>query len=216
MQHTGSCRWQLAWVAITTLMMAASFISPPYPAELILQHIPTGIGLALLTVAIFFWKPSSLSVGCLLAFLWLHLIGARWIYSMVPYDDWTRWLTGTALSETMNWERNHYDRLVHFASGVLFVFPASEMLQRSAGMRPRAAAMVAISIVLAIGAVYEIAEWQLAVTLSPSQAEAYNGQQGDVWDPQKDMALAWLGSLIAAGLAWRWRPTDPSEPTNTR
>ena len=28
-------------------------------------------------------------------------------------------------------------------------------------------------------------------------ADDYNGQQGDIWDPQKDMALAQLGSLLA-------------------
>lgn len=29
-------------------------------------------------------------------------------------------------------------------------------------------------------------------------ADAYNGQQGDPWDAQKDMALAGLGALTTA------------------
>jgi putative membrane protein len=28
-------------------------------------------------------------------------------------------------------------------------------------------------------------------------ADSYNGQQGDPWDPQKDMAMAQIGSVAA-------------------
>jgi putative membrane protein len=34
--------------------------------------------------------------------------------------------------------------------------------------------------------------------MAPGNADAYNGQQGDIWDAQKDMALAFVGTLIAA------------------
>jgi len=53
--------------------------------------------------------------------------------------------------------------------------------------------------VLAISALYEIFEWLLTLTMEGSVATAYNGQQGDPWDAQKDMALAALGALLAAG-----------------
>lgn len=66
-----------------------------------------------------------------------------------------------------------------------------------------------VASVLAVGALYEILEWQIAIVFSPAQAEAYNGQQGDVWDPQKDLALAWFGGLISAGLVFRWIPRKP-------
>jgi putative membrane protein len=55
-----------------------------------------------------------------------------------------------------------------------------------------------VASVLAIGSIYEVLEWQVAVTLATSHAEAYNGQQGDIWDPQKDMALQWLGATCTA------------------
>jgi putative membrane protein len=42
---------------------------------------------------------------------------------------------------------------------------------------------------------YEVFEWMLSIVLSPEDAESYNGQQGDYWDAQKDMALAFVGSL---------------------
>ncbi len=67
------------------------------------------------------------------------------------------------------------------------------------GWRPGPAAYAAISTVLASGAIYEIFEWAVAITAAPSMAEAYNGQQGDFFDSDKDMAIAALGSLISAG-----------------
>ncbi|KAA1262167.1 Inner membrane protein YjdF [Rubripirellula obstinata] len=187
-------------LVIATTMMAAclTFAISVYPEQLLLQHIPTAVGLLLLAFVVVRYGLTSLSFGCIIAFWWLHLIGATWIYSFVPYDEFFAWLTGFSLSEQTGWQRNHYDRFVHFASGLLIVPPASEWLRRGFGMRPTGAAIMSIAVVMSIGAVYEILEWQIAVQLSPGQAEAYNGQQGDVWDPQKDLALALLGSIIAA------------------
>jgi putative membrane protein len=51
--------------------------------------------------------------------------------------------------------------------------------------------------ILSAGAFYEIAEWGVAMVFSPETAENYNGQQGDVWDPQKDMLLAAIGAVIS-------------------
>ena len=55
-------------------------------------------------------------------------------------------------------------------------------------------------VIATVGAVYEIFEWGIAVVMAPNYAESYNGQQGDLWDPQKDMALALLGSLVSLAL----------------
>lgn len=194
-------RW-LVLVAIGALV-PLSFVVAPYPRELVLQHIPTVVGLVAFAFITFRGTPSPLSFACVVAFFLLHILGARWIYSYVPYDEWATALTGESLSQRLGWQRNHYDRLVHFASGVLGVPPAAEALQRLGNMRPLGAAIMGIASVLAIGAMYEMVEWQIAVRLSPEQAAAYNGQQGDIWDAQKDLALAWLGSLIAACFVFR-------------
>ena len=42
--------------------------------------------------------------------------------------------------------------------------------------------------------IYELFEWLLTIVMSSDAADSYNGQQGDMWDAQKDMALALLGS----------------------
>lgn len=196
---------QVVLLLATLALTALTFIDAPYPDELKLQHAPT-LGFLLVLAATIWWYPLSLSsFVCVTVFLWLHILGARWIYSFVPYDEWTTAIAGVSLSDHFGWQRNHYDRLVHFASGLLFVPPAAELLQRLGGMRPLGAAVVAVAVVLAGGAIYEILEWQIATLFSPAQAEAYNGQQGDVWDPQKDMALAWLGGVVGAALVFRQR-----------
>ncbi len=199
----GSLAVQITLVLATGALAAMSFIDAPYPAELKLQHAPTVVMLTGLIVSSFRFRLSNLSFACIIAFLWLHIIGARWIYSFVPYDDWACVIFGQTLSERFDWQRNHYDRLVHFASGLLVVPPAAEGLIRWGGMRPLGASLMAVASVLAIGAIYEILEWQIAMMFSPAQADAYNGQQGDVWDPQKDLAIAWFGAVISAGLVFR-------------
>jgi putative membrane protein len=38
----------------------------------------------------------------------------------------------------------------------------------------------------------------------PAAGTAYLGTQGDVWDAQKDMALAVCGAVVAALIEWRF------------
>ena len=54
--------------------------------------------------------------------------------------------------------------------------------------------------------VYELFEWLLTLVAPANQADNYNGQQGDMWDAQKDMALALLGASMAwlAFLIKKW------------
>lgn len=208
-----SSNHKLLWLLLiaTLVATAASFWEAPYPAELRLQHLPTVIGLVCLGVAIERHWLSASSAICLLAFLWLHLIGARWIYSFVPYDSWAEALCGKSLSTVFGWKRNHYDRLVHLASGLLFVLPVWESVQRQ-GLTSRSwLAVLSISVVLAIGAVYEVVEWAIAMIFAPQYAESYNGQQGDPWDPQKDLALAGLGAMISATVLVMTRRANPSK-----
>ena len=189
----------LTLLVVTLMATGASFWEAPYPSELRLQHIPTVAGIVGLWLVVEKQWLSPRPVLCLLGFLWLHLIGARWIYSYVPYDRWLTQLSGTSLSELCGWERNHYDRLVHLASGVLFVPPVWEVLQRRGLTGSGVIALVSVAGVLGIGAGYEIAEWTISMLFAPEYAESYNGQQGDPWDPQKDMALAGLGAIAMAG-----------------
>jgi putative membrane protein len=57
---------------------------------------------------------SRVSYTLIFVFCCLHSIGAHYTYSEVPYQDWLAALTGWRPAG-----RNQYDRIVHFAYGLL-------------------------------------------------------------------------------------------------
>ncbi|MFQ5731907.1 MAG: DUF2238 domain-containing protein [Planctomycetaceae bacterium] len=189
---------QTALLLFTAALLGLSLIGGRFPEEQYLQHIPTVLALGAAAVAVRKGRLTTGSLACIVAFLWLHILGARYIYSNVPYDDWASSLFGVSVSETFGWRRNHYDRLVHFGFGVLCMPPAMLLAGRSGKMTTAWALTFGLLTVMTIGALYEIFEWLLTVFMSPEDADGYNGQQGDAWDAQKDMALALAGALIVA------------------
>ena len=196
---------------IATLLVAIGLanVAQPFPDLAPLQHGPT----LLLTFATPWllrrWPLSSRSVGCIWLFLLLHTFGARWIYSYVPYDDWARMLSGHDISGLLGLHRNAYDRLVHFAFGALLTGPVAEVVRRKGGLRHGWSLAFAFAAVGLGSALYEIFEWLLTVIAAGETADYYNGQQGDVWDPQKDMAAAQVGSALALIALLRGRGGDP-------
>ena len=70
---------------------------------------------------------------------------------------------------------------------------------------------MAVQFILATSALYEIGEWALAISVAPDWAEHYNGQQGDMWDAQKDMALATAGAVVGLAIlrVAGWRRREP-------
>jgi putative membrane protein len=197
---------QSALLLATVAWWGLSLVGARYPEELALQHAPTAIILAAAAIAVRKQRISTPALTCILAFLWLHILGARYIYSFVPYDRWAREWLGEPLSPIFGWQRNHYDRLVHFGFGLLAILPAREWAVRGGGLTNRWASLFALVLVLALSQLYEIGEWLLTVVVSPVHAEAYNGQQGDFWDAQKDSALALAGALLALGTISLYRP----------
>ncbi|HKY80413.1 MAG TPA: DUF2238 domain-containing protein [Sphingobium sp.] len=172
-------------------------IDQPFPELAPLQHGPT---LALAIAAPWLlrrWPLSSGSVAGIFAFLLLHTLGGRYIYSYVPYDDWARALSGHDLSGSFGWQRNGYDRFVHFAFGLLLTAPLAEIARRWGGLRWGWSFLFAFAAVGFVGALYEIFEWLLTLLAQGETADWYNGQQGDAWDPQKDLAAAQIGSALA-------------------
>lgn len=130
-------------------------------------------------------------------FLALHLVGAHYTYSQVPYDRWFASLTGRSLNGLLNWERNNFDRVVHFAYGLLLAYPIREIFQRVIRLRGFWSYFFPLDIAMSTSMLYELIEWAAASFFGGELGQAYLGTQGDVWDAHKDMALASLGALIA-------------------
>jgi len=213
MRHTiRPAQW---WaLAVFGLILGATWVRPQWPAEQALHHSLTVVAVAGLLLLARRWRMPLWCFVFALAFLALHTVAARWIYSFVPYDDWTQAVAGFRLNDLLGWERNNFDRVVHLSYGLLLAPVLYQYLRDARGWRRGWAAFAAIDAIVSTGALYELLEWGIAVTLAPATAEAYNGQQGDIFDPQKDMAIALLGAVLAIGvrLAIPGRPAGSERP----
>lgn len=187
---------KVIWIGTTAVFLLASFWDPHYPVQQTLQQVPTALGLVGLAVAARRDWLSTRSIAAVCLFLWLHILGARYIYTYVPYDRWSAEVFGTSISEVFGWRRNHYDRLVHLLFGVLGCVPIYEAARRYGRMTPGWSTLTAAMGVMSIGAIYEVFEWSLTFFVPSEHARQYAGQQGDVWDPQKDMGLAMIGVVF--------------------
>ncbi|WP_299987799.1 DUF2238 domain-containing protein [uncultured Pontibacter sp.] len=142
-------------------------------------------------------------------FMMLHVYGSYYQYADNPFGEW--------MKEQFNFQRNHYDRIVHFGFGLLLTYPIYEIARRGFSLNVFLSSVLTLSLVLSLSAVYEIVEWIVAdiVYDGDEQGMAYLGMQGDIWDAQKDMVLAFLGASIAIGFAIVLRKrTAPSANRN--
>ena len=140
---------------------------------------------------------SRLSYTLIFLFLVLHEIGAHYTYTLVPYDNAFRFLFGFSLNEALGFQRNHFDRAVHFCYGLLLAYPIREVFIRIASVRGFWGYFLPLDITMSTSMMFELFEWGAAEFFGGDLGVAYLGTQGDIWDAQKDMALASLGALIA-------------------
>jgi putative membrane protein len=120
---------------------------------------------------------------CLFLFFVLHLIGAHYTYAEVPIGNWPG-------------GRNHYDRFVHFAYGVLWARPTLDLFAARSRTQGIWAWIMPVLFLSSHGGIYEVIEWLAALQFGGDLGEAYLGTQGDSWDAQKDMLLAAAGAAI--------------------
>lgn len=204
-------RYQRFLLLLFLAFFVASCVRPPYLEFLLMQHVPTIMAALLLGYLSNRFVISRLSFTCITLFLVLHTLGARYLYSYVPYDAWSESLLGVNITETFGFRRNHYDRLVHFSYGLLLAVPVQEFERRHLGLSLGISSVLAIECILATSAGYEVIEWLVAVIFTPRWANEFLGQQGDIFDGQKDTALATAGAIVSISvlaLVNRCRPRN--------
>lgn len=130
---------------------------------------------------------SLTSLIMLLVFGSLHALGAHYTYAKMEYFN--------IVTEFFGFERNHYDRLVHFLYGLLLFRPIFEIIT-SYIPTFKTALLFAFSLIVSISTLYEILEWLAAIIFHPELGIAFLGTQGDVWDSQKDILAAIIGALM--------------------
>lgn len=185
-----------AFIGVLAIFIA-TWIKPLWPLEQTLHSSLTVLGLAALWWVDRRWPLGNGAFVAICGFIALHSIGARWLYSNIPYDQWAQALAGWSPDAAFGWQHNRFDRLIHFLYG-LCLTPALTQLARHGwpALRGGQTFTLAVMAIMCSSLAYEWFEWGIALLLSPDAAEAYNGQQGDIWDAHADMLLATLGSLL--------------------
>ena len=140
---------------------------------------------------------SRVSYTLLFLFLCLHEVGAHYTYAEVPYDRWFEAVFGQTFNSLVGWDRNNFDRIVHFCYGLLLAYPIREVFLRIAQVKGFWGYFLPLDVTMSTSMLYELVEWIVAEVFGGELGMAYLGTQGDIWDAHKDMGLASLGALVA-------------------
>lgn len=162
-------------------------INPKYPADWLIENV-----LVFIFFPFIIWMDKKhqftlLSMIFLLVFASLHSLGSHYTYAQMEHFN--------TITQFFGFERNHYDRLVHFLFGLLMFRVLFEMIIMTFNTA-KAALFFTVTLVLSISSLYELLEWAAVLVVEPELGMAFLGIQGDIWDAHKDAALAFLGALI--------------------
>ena len=190
-------RYALGLLLVFLVVFVGLGLDPTSRSDWLLENFLTVLALAW---AIWWYRRTPLSnLACTLLFVFgvLHEIGAHYQYSEVPYETWVAALCeDCSLDALFGFQRNQFDRLVHFLYGLLITPVAAEVIVSRVRLRGFWLFVLPVTFMMSHSLIYELIEWLAASVVAPEVGQAYLGTQGDVWDAQKDMALATLGSLI--------------------
>ena len=181
------------WLVVLWIVTA---IDPLFPRDWLLENLLVFTWSAVLVFSYRHFQFSNRSYFLFTVFLSMHLAGAHYTYAETPFGFW--------MQDLLGFERNHYDRLVHFSFGLLLAYPMREILLRKSGINTAWSYFIAVNCIAAFSAVYEMLEMIAAMLVSPELGAAYLGTQGDEWDAQKDAFLAFSGAVIAMLAIWGW------------
>ncbi|HEY3699934.1 MAG TPA: DUF2238 domain-containing protein [Spongiibacteraceae bacterium] len=202
--------YPLLLLSVYTLIWLALAIAPRDRHDWMLENVLPLLFVPLLIATYRQHRLSNLTYTALFIFMVLHAIGAHYTYAKVPYDDWFKQISGHSLNAMLGFERNAFDRLVHFLYGLL-MFPLfwelfAPRINGGNGWRY----LLIAAFMMSHAGIYEVIEWLAAVGFGGDLGVAYLGTQGDEWDAQKDMAMAFLGTALAlAILMLHQRRTSP-------
>lgn len=210
-----------AWVLAAVLLWWSLWCwKPKHPQDFMLEHILTVLFIGTLIVVYKWFRLSNLNYALIGLFLALHIMGAYYTYSEVPYEQWGAsfgsfiGVDDLSIQDYFGWERNHYDRLVHAAFGFFLVIPLVEAAERIIGLRRMWRFILPIDFIISLSAIYELLEWGIAVIIAGDVGQSYLGTQGDEWDAHKDIAMAGLGACLAMAGYVLWIKSGKSQKRN--
>jgi len=176
------------YLAIFVVFWIYTFIITPNRTNWFTENTLTAAFLVLVTATHRKFKFSDLSYTFMFVYILLHVYGAIYTYAENPFGFW--------LQEKLSLERNHYDRIVHFSFGLMLAYPMRDYFRNWFKWPRWVCSVLPVEITMSFSALYELVEWAVADILYPEEGVAFLGSQGDEWDAQKDMFLAFAGAVI--------------------
>lgn len=181
--------WLWIFIAVFGGVWISTLAGTTNMSNWILENVLTFLFVIFLVLSFKKFQFSDLSYLLICVYLCLHVYGSKYTYAENPLGYW--------LKEVFDAERNHYDRIVHFSFGFLLAYPMREVFLKWFQYPKLVSWILPIEITLSISAFYELIEWAVADIFFQAQGDAYLGTQGDIWDAQKDIFLAFSGAILA-------------------
>jgi len=181
--------WLWVFIAVFLGVWISTFVGTTDLSNWFLENTLTALFLVFLAFSFRRYQFSDLSYLLICIYLCLHVYGSKYTYAENPF--------GYYLKDLFHTQRNYYDRIVHFSFGFLLAYPMREMFLKWLKFPAWVAWSLPIEITMSVSALYELIEWAVADIFFPAQGDAYLGTQGDIWDAQKDIFVAFVGSIIA-------------------
>lgn len=179
----------LVLLCLGTIALSISGINPYDRFTWFMEIAPILIAVPILLATSPRFRFTTLAYRLIFIHALILMIGGHYTYARVPLGFWMQDLLGLA--------RNHYDRLGHLAQGFIPAILVREILVRKSPLVPgKWLFFLVVCVCLALSAFYEFIEWWTALAEGPAAVD-FLGTQGDVWDTQWDMFMAFIGAIIA-------------------
>lgn len=185
------------------VVFAWSMIGPYDWPTWVMETLPVMIAVPILLFTYKRFPLTNLAYGLIAIHAIILIVGAHYTYARVPLFDWIR--------DEFGFARNSYDGVGHFAQGFIPALIGRELLLRTSTLQ-KGKWMFALLVLscLGISAIYELLEWAAAIWAGEG-ADEFLSTQGDIWDTQKDMALAGIGAILSLFLLAKWHDRQLAE-----
>jgi putative membrane protein len=185
----GESKEPLTLLALGLVLLVASAVGAYEIGTWWMEIFPILIAVLVLVATYRRFPLTPLAYRLIFVHALILMLGGHYTYARVPLGFW--------LQDALHLSRNHYDRIGHFAQGFVPAIITREiLLRRSPLQRGRWLFFLVTAVCLAVSACYEFIEWAAAL-IGGSSADAFLGTQGDVWDTQWDMFMAFIGAITA-------------------
>ncbi|MEK3979076.1 DUF2238 domain-containing protein [Psychrobacillus sp. FSL K6-2836] len=197
MKYKKNSKIHIILFAIVIFVLLWSVIKPLDYLDWLAEVSP---GVVIITILVLTYKKfrfTTLSYVIISFLCILTFIGGHYTYSEVPLFNW--------IKDEFDLKRNNYDRMGHFFKGFSAIVVRETLLRLTPLSKGAWLFGITTSIVLSIAALYEIIEWlSTKVSKGGKASKDFVGMQGDQWDAQWDMALAFIGCVIALLILSKW------------